>query len=98
MTENKSSKSPEQDSNLGLPDCESDTVVTQPRFLRHKCCVQTLTTLYVTVYMVTLFCPVRRHFAGSLAASTKQWAAPELTKGDPFLAWVLKKGCVHIIA
>ena len=32
-TEHKSSKWPEKDSNLGLPDCESDAVTTRPRCL-----------------------------------------------------------------
>ena len=33
MTENKSSKWPEQDSNPGPPDCESDALTTWPRCL-----------------------------------------------------------------
>ena len=33
MTENKSSKSPEQDSHLRLKDCESDALTTRPRCL-----------------------------------------------------------------
>ena len=33
MTEHKSSKWPEWDSNLGPPDCESDALTTWPRYL-----------------------------------------------------------------
>ena len=32
-TENKSSKWPEQDSDLGMPDCQSNTLTTQPHCL-----------------------------------------------------------------
>ena len=33
MTEHKSNKSPERDSNPGPPDCESDALTTRPRCL-----------------------------------------------------------------
>ena len=36
MTENKSSKTPEWDSNLVLPDCESNTLTTRPRCLLNR--------------------------------------------------------------
>ena len=60
MTKNESGKWPEQDSNLGLPDCTSDALTTQPG------CLLVITILLFIIIIIIIIIIVKTLYLGIL--------------------------------
>ena len=76
MTENKSSKQPERDLSPGLPDYESDTLTTQPRYL-HKVIAIFVQFHCLNSYRKDLY---RNNFLSTLSVTRQSATSSQIAK------------------